>query len=92
MSSVSIDRMSGLDSTTGRSGGLSLSNSGVSMTPGHTALTRTPWLAASARSPMLSPTMACLVVEYGTSRGLGNRPEREAVLTMWPRPRSIIPG
>ncbi len=55
------------------------------MTPGQTTLTRTPWAAASTRRPTLSPTTACLVVEYGTSRGLGTSPDSEAVLTMWPR-------
>ena len=68
----------------GRSSGLTESRIGVSTTPGHTAVTRTPWAAASARSDRLRPATACFVIAYGVSSGAGTSPASDAVFTMCP--------
>ena len=56
----------------------------MSTKPGHSTLTCTPWLAASARSAVDRPTTACLVVVYGSIAGAGMSPASDAVLRMWP--------
>ena len=72
--------------------GLMLSSNGVSTNDGHSALTRTPRSAPSARSAMLRPTTACLVAVYGVMIAGITSPASDAVLTMCPWPCSSISG
>ena len=61
------------------------SSSGVSTGPGHTAVTPTPWRAASGRRLCASPTTAYLVIAYGVSNGSPASPASEAISTIAPR-------
>ena len=53
------------------------------MKPGQTAVTWIPRGASSALSDSLSPTTACLDVQYGAMSATGTRPASDAVLTTW---------
>ena len=64
----------------------------MSTADGQTAVTPTPWAAASERSASDSPTTACLVMTYDVSSPAAIRPPIEAVLTMWPLPWRTISG
>ncbi len=76
----------------GRSSGPVESRIGVSVQPGQTAITCTPWAFASPPSASESPTTACFVATYGVRYGGVVRPATEAVLTMLPLPCRAITG
>ena len=58
----------------------------MSTADGQTAVTPTPYAAASERSASERPTTACLVMTYDVSSPAAISPPIEAVLTMWPLP------
>ena len=59
---------------------------GVSVAPGHTALTRTPCLASSKASVLVSDTMPALVTSYWPIPARGLTAWVDEMLTMLPRP------
>src|SRR5437763_2219736 len=61
--------------------------SSVAVQPGHSALTRTPWLAHSAASVLVSEISPALAAPYGASAGDAIRPAMEATLMTEPWPR-----
>ena len=65
---------------------------GVRMTPGHRALTRTPYGAASIRRARVKPTTAAFVAPYDAVKGVGMKAAIDAVLTMCPNPCCTMRG
>ncbi|SLJ82316.1 Uncharacterised protein [Mycobacteroides abscessus subsp. abscessus] len=59
---------------------------------GRTAVMLTPVSACSRRVAAVSPTAAYLLALYIARPASGNFPASEHTLTMWPRPRSTMPG
>ena len=64
----------------------------VSIGEGQIAFTRTPASANSSAAVFVIPITACLLAPYGTMPGMPLSPATEAVFTIAPPPRSIIPG
>ena len=60
---------------------------GVSIAPGHTALTRMPCGAYSIAAVRVSPRTPCLLALYGDANGAPRSASVDATLTIAPRPR-----
>ncbi len=60
-------------------------NIGVSVGPGYTVETRTPFPSSSARRPLASARSACLLAAYGALRGRAAVPAPEFTSTTVPR-------
>ncbi len=68
------------------------SSSGVSITPGSTAFTRTPREPTSAAAVRVSPRIACFVALYAQAPERPRSLAIEPVLTMAPPPCASITG
>ncbi len=60
--------------------------------PGRTIETPTALPRSSIATHWVNPTTANLEAEYALSPGVATLPATDAMLTMWPRRRSIMPG
>src|SRR6266705_292471 len=75
-----------------RSPAITSRRSWVSAGPGQTTFTVMPWRATSRASAFEKPMSAALQPEYTASPVLPTRPASEEMLTIRPRPRSIMPS